>query len=324
MTIAPLAGRRVLDLGALCAQRPHGIAASMAAKLARQYGATVVRPLPPAGEPLARLAPMLPDGSSALDRFLNEGKASAGDGGYDAAIGDAGTLATYASAVPVQVCLSAFTPDNDPPVTELGLLALTGLLGIVGEAEGPPARLAGHQVAYAAGLAACTGMLAALRAGGAEVVDVSLFDVTCWLNWKVAAGVLVLGAAPARGGDRTDWYTVPAGDGHVALVYQEKDWPALRDMVGDARLREERFQTRKGRRTHRADFLAALLPWFTARTRAEVTAAAQAVRIPIGPVKTPSELLQDRQHQARGFLRADGAPVLPIGWDGQRLEAAHG
>ena len=74
MAIAPLKGRRVLDLGALCAQAPHGIAAAMAAKLCAAYGAEVVRPLPASGEPLARHAPLLPDGGSALDRFINASK----------------------------------------------------------------------------------------------------------------------------------------------------------------------------------------------------------------------------------------------------------
>lgn len=318
--VAPLAGRRVLDLGALCAQRPHGLAVSLAARLCASYGAEVVRPLPEGGEPLAEAAPRLPVGGSALDRFLNLGKSSGpAKGRFDVAIGDSEALAAHADGVPVQARISVFGPGEDPPMSELGLLALSGLLGIVGEPEGPPARLAGHQAAYAAGLAACTGILAALRAGGEEVVDVSLLDVAAWLNWKVAAGTLVLGSSPVRGGDRADWYTVPAKDGHVALVYQEKDWPGLRAAVGDPRLEDERFGTAAGRRRHRAEFLGILGPWFAARTRAEVTAAAQAKRVPVGPVKWPAELLTDAQNTARGFIGPDGMPALPISWNGRRV-----
>lgn len=322
-SVAPLAGRRVLDLGAVCAQRPHALAASFAARLAAAYGAEVVRPLPPGGEPFAALAPLLPGGGSALDRFLNAGKRPGPAAGrFDAALGDAPALDARAAAAPVRVRFSVFGPGEDPPMSELGLLALSGLLGIVGEAEGPPARLAGHQPAYAAGLAAVTGMLAALRAGGPETVDVSLFDVTCWLNWKVAAAMLVLGSAPARGGDRADWFTLPAADGHVALVYMEKDWPALRDLVGDHRLREDRFHTRAGRLFGRAALVEALGPWFAARSRAAITAAAQAARVPIGPVRAPTELLRDPQHAARGFLAPDGVPAMPLVWNGRRPGAA--
>jgi crotonobetainyl-CoA:carnitine CoA-transferase CaiB-like acyl-CoA transferase len=320
---APLAGRRVLDLGALCAQRPHALAASMAARLCAGYGAEVVRPLPPGGEPFAAAPPLLPGGGSALDRFLNAGKrGGAATGRFDAAIGDRGALAAHAADVPVKVRLSVFGPgEGDPPMTELGLAALSGLLGIVGEAPpAPPARLAGHQVSYAAGLAACPALLAALRAGGEETADVSLLDVTAWLNWKVAAGVMVMGGAPVRGGARVTWFTVPAKDGHVALVYQDKDWPPLRDLIGDPRLKDDpRFATGPARGANRAALLEVIGPWFAARTRAEITAAAQARRVPLGPVAWPAELLEDAQYRARGFLAPDGTPSLPVGWDGRRL-----
>ncbi len=319
---SPLAGRRILDLGARCAQGPHALAASMAAKLCYDYGATVVRPLPPEGEPFARAGSMLPSGRSALDAFLNRGKARDGEGPYDAAVGDDQGLAAHAGDVPVRVRISVFGPREDPPTGELDLAALCGLLDIVGDAGRPPTRLAGHQLPYAAGLAACTGLMAALLPGGPEVVDVSLFDVATWLNWKVAAGMIVQGAVLKRGNARNHWRVVPARDGHVALVYQDKDWPALRDMVGDPRLSEPRFATQGDRATHLSDLLDVLAPWFSVRTRAEITGAAQRRRIPVGPVLHPSELLGDAQFQTRSFLHADGAPRLPIVWDGSRIPEA--
>lgn len=320
---APLANRRILDLGAFCAQLPHALAASMAAKLCGAYGAEVVRPVPVEGEPFARLTPLLPGGGSALDRFLNAGK-RAGDasGRFDAAIGDTALLAQYAADVAVKIRISVFGPGNDPPMSELGLLALSGLLGIVGEPPpAPPIPLAGHQAAYAAGLAACTGLLAALRAGGDEIVDVSLFDVCVWLNWKTAADMMVIGGVPVRG-TATQWFTVAAKDGHVALVYQEKDWPPLRALIGDPRLEDPRFATAPLRGANRAALTEIIGPWFKARTRAEITAAAQARRIPIGPVKFPAELLTDAHYRARDFLTPDGTPALPLAWDGQRIDGA--
>jgi crotonobetainyl-CoA:carnitine CoA-transferase CaiB-like acyl-CoA transferase len=324
---APLQGRRILDLGALCAQRPHALAASMCARLCAGYGAEVVRPLPATGEPFAEDAPLLPGGGSALDRFLNAGKRPGpAQGSFDAAIGDRGALAAHAAAIPIKARISVFGPgEDDPPMTELGLAALSGLLGIVGEPmPAPPARLAGHQVAYSAGLAACTALLAALKAGGQETVDVSLLDVTAWLNWKVAAGVIVTGRAPTREASRVTWFTIPCRDGAMALVYQEKDWPPLRDLIGDARLaKDPRFASHPSRTAHRAALLEILEPWFAARTRAEITAAMQARRVPLGPVKWPAELLEDAQYRARGFIGPDGMPALPLAWDGERLGLEH-
>ena len=261
----------------------------MAAKLCGLYGATIVRP-------------------AAVSAFL--GDVTPGEGPYDAVISD-----HTATGAPVLLRFSVFGPGDDPPMSELGLLALSGLLGIVGEAGRPPARLAGHQPAYAAGLAGCTALLAALHAGDAETIDISLFDVTCWLNWKVAAAMLVMGEVPTRGGGRSDWFTLPAADGHIALVYMEKDFPGLRDMLG---LTDPRFATRAGRMMHRADFEASIRPWFAARSRADITREAQARRIPIGPVRTPAELLTDPQHLARGFIGPGGMPAMPLRADGVR------
>ena len=292
----PLAGRRILDLSGHCAQLPHALAAAMAAKLCGLYGAQIVRPA----------GPLSPTGT--LGRFL--GEPIAGEGPFDAAIGDA-----KVAGATILLRFSVFGPGIDPPMSELGLLALSGLLGIVGESHRPPAALAGHQPAYAAGLAGCTALLAALHAGGPETIDISLFDVTCWLNWKVAAAMMVMGEIPTRGGTRADWFTLPAADGHIALVYMEKDFPALRDMLG---LTDPRFATRAGRLTHRAAFEAEIRPWFAARSRAAITREAQSRRIPIGPVRTPAELLTDAQYTARGFIGAGGMPAMPLRANGVR------
>lgn len=322
---APFAGKRVLDLSALAAQRPHALAIAMAARLAGSFGAEVVRP-PADGDLLATMPPLLPDGSSAVARFLLAGRAAASTGSFDAAIGDSDALRDMDA--PLAIRISVFGAGDDPPMSELGLMALSGIIGAVQPLQPVPARLGGHQAAYAGGLAAFTALAAGLRTGRPDTADISLFDVACWLNWKQAATVLLLGS-PAEGTQRrSDWHTMKAADGHVALVYMPKDWPALRDMIDDPRLREPRFALQRDRLVHLDELDALMAPWFAARTRAEITREAQARRIPVGPVLTPSELLQDRQHQARGFLAPDGMPRLPLLWDGarpawQKPEATH-
>lgn len=314
---APLMGRRILDLGAVCAQRPHRIATSFAAKLCADFGAEVVRPVPH-GEPLASCAPSLPAGGSALDQFLNRGKhRGPPQGRFDAAIGDTRAIDAHPE-VPVRVRISVQNPGEDPVSTELAVLALSGLLDMIGDPGDPPARLAGHQIAYAAGLAASAGLLAALRTDRQHIVDVSLVDVAAWLNWKALIGLVALGRMPDRHQPTSLWTTVRAQDGHVVLVFQNKDWPSLKSMIGDPALDEPRFGTASGRVQHRSDLLTVLRPWFAARTRAEITRDAQSRRIPIGPVMWPSELLGDAQYHARDFLEPDGTPRLPVIWDGRR------
>jgi len=308
-------GRRVLDLSAFAPGRAHALAIAMAAKLAAAFGATVVRPVPPGGDPMAALPPLLPDGSSAVARFLLAGRAEGpADGRFDAAVGGFGAATAADAALRVRV--SVFGPGDDPPMTELGLMALSGMLSAMEWGGRAPCRLGGHQPAYAAGLAAFTALAAGLRAGMRDVADVSMFDTACWLNWKATATVALKGADAARAeaARPRDWRTARARDGHVALVYMAKDWAALRDLVGDPRLHEPCFATQASRVENMAALDAILDPWFAAHTRAEITAAAQARRVPVGPVLTPAELLTDRQHAARGFLGPDGAPRLPLRW----------
>ena len=71
------------------------------------------------------------------------------------------------------------------PVSEFTILALGGLLHMVGEPERKPLRLGGHQASYAAGLTAFTGLTAALAARDA--------------GHKAPAGARVAGRSDAVG-----------------------------------------------------------------------------------------------------------------------------
>ena len=320
---APYSGKRILDLSAFATQLPHALATAMACKLLGAMGASVFRPIPSSGDPLAALAPLLPDGSSAVAKFLLTDRIShivnqhGCDASFDAAIGDYDCVS--AAEADLRVRISVFGPGADPEMSELGLMALSGILDAVSSSGGVPHRLGGHQPAYAAGLAAFTATAAGLRTNRRDFVDISLFDVACWLNWKAAATVILFGRAAAlrdkaqRGG----WHTMRAKDGHIALVYMNKDWPALRDLISDERLLDPKFASQKSRGENMDELNGIMAPWFAARTRHEITKAAQSRRIPIGPVLTIRELLSDQQHTAREFLMKDGMPRTPLMWDGK-------
>src|SRR5262249_45427094 len=138
-------------------------------------------------------------------------------------------------------------------------LALSGVMDLIGEPEREPLKPGGHQLAYTAGLAAYTGIAASLcrdRDATCEVIDVSLLDAAIWLNWKSAAMGVLGKAAPSRAGKEADWPIVRCLDGWIAVVYQDGDWSALRDLIGDPKLVEPRFATREGRKQHAGELLA--------------------------------------------------------------------
>ncbi|SJZ76181.1 Crotonobetainyl-CoA:carnitine CoA-transferase CaiB [Enhydrobacter aerosaccus] len=325
------------------------LASSLAAKIAADLGATVLKVEPPGGDPVRRAPPLLPQGESALFQFLNTSKRSLLlDLATDAGRAALGKLTDTADAVlfeePASIAslaragrataieIAAFPLEMQAahrPVSEFTILALGGLLHMVGEPDRKPLRLGGHQASYAAGLTAFTGLAAALAARDADraapSIRVSLAEVVQWVNWKAASGAAASGQSPGREGKRSEFQIVPCRDGHVAVVYTVTQWPATRALINDSRLDDPKFANRAGRRQHVAALYEIIAPWFADKTRAEIQVLAQAKGVPFGPIFAPAELLKADQYVARGFL-ADmthptlGAlrlPQLPVQWNGR-------
>src|SRR6187551_1222327 len=170
------------------------LAASLAGKIAADLGATVLKIEPPGGDPVRHAPPLLPQGESALFQFLNTSKRSlvldlASDAGgaslaklletADAVLfeepASIAAMARAGRATPIEI--AAFPVEMNAathPVSEFILLALSGLLHMVGEPDRKPLRLGGHQPSYAAGLTAFTGLAAALAARDAEQLPSSV------------------------------------------------------------------------------------------------------------------------------------------------------
>jgi len=348
-TALPLARFTILEVNDTKVPLCLRLATSLAAKIAADLGASVLKIEPPGGDPVRRAPPLLPQGESALFQFLNTSKRSlmldlASDAGRTTLKGlldkaDAvlfeepasiASLVRQSRATPIEI--AAFPVEMNAaarPVSEFAILALGGLLHMVGEPERKPLRLGGHQASYAAGLTAFTGLSAALAArdGGqvAPPVRVSLAEVMQWVNWKAASGADASGTSPGREGKNSEFQIVPCRDGHVAVVYTVTQWPATRALIGDPRLDDPKFNTRAGRRQNIAELYAILTPWFADKTRAEIQKTAQAKGVPFGPIFSPAELLETEQYVARGFL-ADMAhptqgtlrlPQLPVQWNGR-------
>jgi alpha-methylacyl-CoA racemase len=136
---------------------------------------------------------------------------------------------------------------------DMNYLGLNGLLGLTGEAGGPPIQ-SGGQIADIGGGAqmAAFGILAALRerdaSGEGQLVDVSMFDgALSWLG-MVAAQYLCDGEVPRRGevplaGGLICYRPYACKDGWVTLgALEPKFWAAWCAGVGREDLIEQQFQ----------------------------------------------------------------------------------
>jgi len=210
--------------------------------------------------------------------------------------------------------------------SEFTIEARAGLLDIVGDPQRSPLRLGGHQTAYAAGLSAFTGMVAALcqqPLDRARDLHTSLLETAIWLNWKSLAVAQRTGKAVKRAGPNAEWPVLPCIDGHVVVVHRNQEWQRLMDVVGNPLMREARFQSLAGRRQHRSELNAMLAEFFATLTRQQVHELSLRHKLPFGAVWSPAELLQNPQMLERQIFRPTeiqgrsvSLPRLPVVWHG--------
>jgi crotonobetainyl-CoA:carnitine CoA-transferase CaiB-like acyl-CoA transferase len=206
---------------------------------------------------------------------------------------------------------------------DMNYLGLNGLLGLSGDAGGPPVQAAG-QIADVGGgaLTAAFGILAALRererSGEGQLVDVSMFDGSlAWLA-LVAARYLADGQAPARGrlelaGSLICYRPYACKDGWVTLgALEPKFWQAWCHGVGREDLIEKQFSA-PGSEAH-----AEVEQVFLTRTRDEWTEFASQHDCCLEPVLGLDEALDSELVRAREMVvridqpGTDGVDLLGV------------
>lgn len=333
----PMQGLTVVE--AVCEPPGHALrlAAAMAGRILVDLGARVIQidMAPAAGGTDPNLR--------ALERFLSAGKEAAAGGANelsralrraDVALIDRRTRRAVGGDTlpPLVALLSLFggtQSEVDIPASEFTVSALGGLLNMVGDPAREPLKLGGHQEAYALGLSAFCGLAAVLargdRRGRRVTVEANLLDTIVWLNWK-SVPMGAHGAVPqGRAGAAAEWKVLRCADGWVALVYQDPDWTHLCELIGDDRLRQPKFSTRQGRLRYGVELAGIVETALLERTRRQIHERASALRLPLGPVWAPHEIMSDPHNLARRLFAAlpQGAgdalacaPRLPILWNG--------
>jgi alpha-methylacyl-CoA racemase len=217
---------------------------------------------------------------------------------------------------------------QDSPLRErsghdLNYLALAGLLGLTGDADGAPVQPAGQIADLGGGaLMAAFGILAALRerdrSGEGQLVDISMTDGT--LSWlaMVAARFLAEGVVPRRGGLELGgalacYRPYRCADGWITIgALEPKFWASFCHGVGREDLVGGQFDP-PGSDTHRA--VEAVV---AARTRDEWAAFAAEHDCCLEPVLDLDQVLASDHAAARGMVveldqPGAAAPVRQLG-----------
>ncbi len=221
-------------------------------------------------------------------------------------------------------------PRRSEPGYDAVMQGEAGLMSITGAADGPPFRLGVAIADIVSGMFAAQGiamaLLARVRTGRGQRVDVGMLDATAALLTYQAGIYFATGKTPGRMGNRhptiVPYETFPARDGDfVVAVGNDEQWRRFcaalgaRELAGDAR-----FATNSARVAHYDALRPLLVERLQSRTRNEWVADLKAAGVPCGSVREVAEVLQDAhlsaremietvQHAAAGSVRVLGVPI---------------
>jgi crotonobetainyl-CoA:carnitine CoA-transferase CaiB-like acyl-CoA transferase len=246
---------------------------------------------------------------SAADVFVQSLRPGLAD---ELAIDAASLRALKPSLVHVSIGAYASRPGYDPLVQ-----ALSGIMSVTGEADGPPVRVGVSLIDFATGQWAAIGVLAALLRGGGATIEVSLYETALGL----LAGHVAGGGIGGRHGSAFPLiapYEVFAGDLMIAAG-SDALWERLRVVL--ALDDDVRFRTNPDRVANREALRKTIEAALAGRPTTEWEQVLVDAGIPAARVRTVSEAMDDPETAALGILQelGDGVTVAPpLRVDGER------
>ncbi|MBI1726799.1 MAG: CoA transferase [Candidatus Rokubacteria bacterium] len=348
----PLTGIRVLEVG-------HMLAGPYCGMLLADLGAEVVKIEPPEGDIGRTISPHWIGPHNAYFASLNRSKQSVtldlGTPEGQRALGGlaAGAHALVANLRPsaiktlgltyerlkrwnprlVCVALTGYGLDGpyaDRPAYDYVIQAVTGIMALTGDPEGPPTKTGYSAVDNSAGIMAALGLLAKIVEGEGGQVDIAMYDVMLsQLNYL--AGAWRNGGERARRFARSAHpYIVPAQlfptrEGWLALfITHDEGWRRFCTEVGRPEwLTDERYATLAARRRHREALIPALAELLSAESAERWVARLAPLGVVVARVETLEDALGGAQALARemvvslpaptGAIRAVGNPIKILG-----------
>jgi len=217
-------------------------------------------------------------------------------------------------------------PLRNEPGYDAVAQAMSGLMSITGEKDGPPVR-AGISIAdIGAGMWATIGILAALNernvSGRGQYVDVSLLDgQISWLSY-VAAGYLASGDVPMRYGSGhpsiVPYRAFRTADSEIMIgVGNDAMWSRFVEVIGtNDGIDDAKFAINSGRVANRHELESKMERVLLTRTADEWLELFSKSSIVASRINTVQEALENPQVQFRGMitkqLQDDGSLVRTV------------
>jgi len=205
-------------------------------------------------------------------------------------------------------------PDADKPGYDFIAQAVGGLMSVTGFPDGDggqPTKVGVAITDIVTGLLGTVGILAALRSGQGQRIDVSLLESTLATLINQAQNAFVTGESPARRGNAhpniVPYETFATADGEIAVaVGSERQWPRLCHALElDELAADPRFADNDARVRNRLELRPILAARFATAGSAHWLAALNEAEVPSGPVNDVVQAFAQPQAQAR-----DMAPLV--------------
>jgi formyl-CoA transferase len=203
-------------------------------------------------------------------------------------------------------------PCRDAPGYDIMIQAMSGVMSITGQADGPPTKVGVAISDITAGLFACNAILAALvsrgRTGRGERIDISLLDSSvAWLA-NVGANYLATGEVPERPGNAhaniVPYQAFDTADRPIVVaVGNDGQWQRFCAAVERGDLANDpQFATNPLRVQHRQELIPQLQRAINSRTADEWLARLAEAGVPSAAVNTLDRVFRNPQVQARRML----------------------
>jgi crotonobetainyl-CoA:carnitine CoA-transferase CaiB-like acyl-CoA transferase len=200
-------------------------------------------------------------------------------------------------------------PHADRAGYDLAIQAMSGIMDLTGEPDGPPQKTG---VAFADlftgvyGVVAIQAALAQrLHTGVGQHIDMALLDVMVAVLGNQALNYLVSGKSPRRLGNAhpniVPYQSFEARDGPlVVAVGNDRQFQEFCQIIGEPQLAKDlRFHTNAERVRQREALLSEISVAVRRFTRAELLAALTRAGVPCAPINSVAEALADPQIGAR-------------------------
>ncbi|MCZ2402193.1 CoA transferase [Paenarthrobacter sp. Z7-10] len=190
--------------------------------------------------------------------------------------------------------------------------ARSGIMSVTGEPDGPPVRVGVSSADLTAGMWATIGILAALhekqRTGTGQWVDISLLDGSVsWLTY-VSSGYFASGETPRRYGSAhptiAPYQAFGTADGFVMVaVGNDGLWRRFAAALERPELAEDPSYASNPSRVAKRTTLIPLLEGIMAtKSTAQWVEILDRAGVPVGPIQTVDQAVEDPQVLARGMV----------------------